>query len=133
MCIRDSHWALANPAVILIILFLTIALNVVLIINIPKGFFPQEDTGSLAGAVRGSQDSSFPSMNNSIQQIAAVIKKDPAVENVIGFTGGSGATNTGNLYVALKPLNKRNASATQDVYKRQGHSLAIGHSTFDHR
>ena len=113
---RNSlHWALANPAVILIILFLTIALNVVLIINIPKGFFPQEDTGSLAGAVRGSQDSSFPSMNNSIQQIAAVIKKDPAVENVIGFTGGSGATNTGNLYVALKPLNKRNASATQII------------------
>jgi multidrug efflux pump len=54
-------------------------------------------------------------MNNSIQQIAAVIKKDPAVENVIGFTGGSGATNTGNLYVALKPLNKRNASATQII------------------
>jgi multidrug efflux pump len=57
------------------VLFLTIALNVVLIIKIPKGFFPVEDTGAISGAVQGPQDSSFPAMNNSIQQIGGVIKK----------------------------------------------------------
>ncbi len=96
-------------------LFLTIALNVVLIVKIPKGFFPEEDTGAISGAVRGPQDSSFPAMNNSIQQIGGVIKNDPAVANVIAFTGGNGATNTGILYVALKPLAERKVSAAQII------------------
>ena len=69
------HWVLDHPTLTLVVLFLTIALNVVLIVKIPKGFFPQEDTGAIAGAVRGPQDSSFPAMNNSIQQIGSVIKK----------------------------------------------------------
>ena len=80
------HWVLENPALTLIVLFLTIALNVVLIIRMPKGFFPQQDTGAITGGVQGPQDASFPAMNNSIQQIVGVIKNDPAVANVIGFT-----------------------------------------------
>jgi multidrug efflux pump len=111
------HWALDNPVLILMILFLTIALNVALIIKIPKGFFPQQDTGSLAGAVQGPQDSSFPAMNDAIQQLANVIRKDPAVQNVIAFTGGNGATNTGNIFVALKPLNERKIGAP-DIINR---------------
>ena len=79
-------------------LFITIALNVVLIVKIPKGFFPVQDTGAISGSVRGPQDSSFPAMDDSIRQIGDVIKKDPAVANVMAFTGGNGATNTGNLY-----------------------------------
>ncbi len=98
-----------------IVLFITIALNVVLIIKIPKGFFPQQDTGALSGAVRGPQDASFPAMNNSIQQIGAVIKNDPAVANVIAFTGGGGATNTGSSFVALKPLAERKVSAAEII------------------
>jgi len=109
------HWVLENPMPTLIVLFLTVALNVLLIIKIPKGFFPEEDTGSLTGSVRGPQDSSFPAMDDSIQKIGAVIKQDPAVANVIAFTGGNGATNTGSLYVALKPLANRNASADQII------------------
>ncbi len=109
------HWVLDHPTLTLVVLFVTIALNVVLIIKIPKGFFPLEDTGAITGSVRGPQDSSFPAMDNSIRQIGAVIKNDPAVENVIAFTGGSGATNTGFLYLALKPLAERNASATQII------------------
>jgi multidrug efflux pump len=112
---RTLHWVLDNPTLTLSVLFLTIALNVVLIIKIPKGFFPVEDTGAISGGVQGSQDSSFPAMNNAIQQIGDVIKKDPAVANVIAFTGGNGATNTGSLYVALKPLGARNASASQII------------------
>ncbi len=109
------RWVLDNPTPTLIVLFLTIALNVVLIVKIPKGFFPQEDTGAITGGVQGPQDSSFPAMNGAIQQIGGVIKNDPAVANVIAFTGGNGATNTGNLYIALQPLSARNVSAAQII------------------
>jgi multidrug efflux pump len=109
------HWVLDHPMLTLSVLFLTIALNVVVIIKIPKGFFPVEDTGAISGSVRGPQDSSFPAMNGSVQQIIDVIKNDPAVANVTGFSGGNGATNTGSLYIALKPLGQRNVSATQVI------------------
>jgi multidrug efflux pump len=109
------HWALEHPALILVVLFITIGLNVLLIVKIPKGFFPTEDTGAIQGSVRGPQDSSFPAMNNSIQQIGGVIKNDPAVANVIAFTGGGGATNTGSLYIALKPLEERKVTAAQVI------------------
>jgi multidrug efflux pump len=112
---RSLHWVLEHPLPTLIVLFITIALNVVLIIKIPKGFFPQQDTGALSGGVQGPQDSSFFAMNDSIQQIVGVIKKDPAVANVIGFTGGSSATNTGSIYIALKPLAERKVSAAQVI------------------
>jgi multidrug efflux pump len=109
------HWVLDHPTLTLVVLFVTIALNVVLIVQIPKGFFPTEDTGAITGSVRGPQDASFPAMNDSIQQIGRVIKNDAAVENVIAFTGGGGATNNGSLYVALKPLADRNISAAQII------------------
>jgi multidrug efflux pump len=109
------HWVLDHPMLTLSVLFVTIALNVVLIVKIPKGFFPVEDTGSITGSVRGPQDSSFPAMDDSIRQIGAVIKNDPAVANVIAFTGGGGATNTGSLYIALKPLAERKVSAAQII------------------
>jgi multidrug efflux pump len=112
---RSLHWVLENPTLTLVVLFLTIALNVVLIVRIPKGFFPTEDTGAITGSVRGAQDASFPVMNNSVQQIVGVVEKDPAVANVIGFSGGGGATNTGSLYIALKPLAERKVSATQVI------------------
>ena len=112
---RTLHWVLDHPTLTLSVLFLTIALNVVLIYKIPKGFFPVEDTGAISGGVRGPQDSSFPAMNNAIQQIVGVIKNDPAVANVTGFCGGGGATNTGSLNIALKPLAERNVSAAQVI------------------
>jgi multidrug efflux pump len=112
---RTLHWVLDHPTLTLSVLFLTIALNVVLIYKIPKGFFPVEDTGAISGGVRGPQDSSFPAMNNALQQIIGVIKNDPAVANVTGFCGGGGATNTGSLNIALKPLAKRNVSAAQVI------------------
>jgi multidrug efflux pump len=111
------HWALDNPILILTILILTVALNVAVIMKIPTGFFPQQDTGSLAGGVQGPQDSSYPAMNDSIQRLEAVIQKDPAVQNVIAFTGGGGATNTGNIFIALKPLNERKIGAP-DIINR---------------
>jgi multidrug efflux pump len=108
---HSLHWVLENPGLTLIVLGLTVALNVLIVIRIPKGFFPQQDTGSLAGAARGPQDASFAMMNNSIQVLQNKIEQDPAVQNVIGFTGGNGATNTGNIFIALKPLDERGIGA----------------------
>jgi multidrug efflux pump len=109
------RWVLQNSFLTLTVLFLTIVLNVVLVYKIPKGFFPQQDTGVLAGGMQGPQDASFPSMNESIQKIEGVITKDPAIENVMGFTGGGGATNTGFIFIALKPLSERKILAPQII------------------
>jgi multidrug efflux pump len=115
------HWVLDNSVLTLTVLFLTIILNGVIVYKIPKGFFPQQDTGALAGGVQGPQDSSFPAMNNSIQQLVGVIMKDPAIQNVVAFTGsgggggGGGATNTGSIFIALKPLDERKITAPEII------------------
>jgi multidrug efflux pump len=128
---RSLHWALENPFLILTVLLLTIALNVAIVIKIPKGFFPLQDTGSLGGAIRGPQDTSYYSMNDSIQRILKIIKSDPAVEHATTFTGGGGASNTANMFIALKPLAERNISAS-DVINRLRPALnkEPGASTF---
>ena len=107
-------WALDNSALMLIVLFLTVALNVVLVIKIPKGFFPQQDTGAIVGGVQGPQDASFPAMDNSVRQLVNVITHDPAVANVNAYTGG-GQTNGGFIYIALKPLNVRKVGAMEVI------------------
>jgi multidrug efflux pump len=112
---QSLTWVLANPTITLVVLLLTVALNVVLVVKMPKGFFPQQDTGAIAGGVQGPQDSSFQAMNTSILAIGNVIKSDPAVANVIVFTGGGGATNTGFIYVALKPLSERKIGAAEII------------------
>jgi multidrug efflux pump len=112
---RSLIWVLNHPLLTLTALFLTVALNVLLIVKIPKGFFPQQDTGAIQGGVQGPQDSSFPAMNQSIQQIVGVIKADPAIANVVAFTGGQGATNTANIFIALKPLAQRKVNAAQVI------------------
>jgi multidrug efflux pump len=112
---HSLHWVLDHAFLTLTVLFLTIALNVVIVLKIPKGFFPQQDTGTLGGGIQGPQDASFQVMNDSIQKIEGVINKDPAVANVIGFTGGGGATNSGNIFISLKPLNERKIGAPQII------------------
>jgi multidrug efflux pump len=109
---RSLHWVLQNPVLTLTVLMLTIALNVAIVIKIPKGFFPQQDTGALSGGIQGPQDASFPVMNDSVKRLEAVVNQDPAVANVISFTGGS---NTGNLYITLKPLNIRKIGAPEII------------------
>ncbi|MDE1178711.1 MAG: efflux RND transporter permease subunit [Edaphobacter sp.] len=108
---RTLAWTLENPGLTLAVLGITIGLNIYVIAMIPKGFFPQQDTGALAGSLQGPQDSSFPAMDNSIKRVQKVIKDDPAVESVIGFTGGQGATNTGRMFVTLKDLDVRKIDA----------------------
>ena len=114
---RSLLWVLDNPGLVLTVLLLTIALNVAVIFKIPKGFFPQQDTGAIVGGLQGPQDASFPVMDDSIKQLVGVIKSDPAVANVIAFTGGGGTLNSGFIYMALKPLNERKVSAA-DIINR---------------
>ena len=111
---RSLTWVLKHPVPVLVVLLLTIGLNFYLIDIIPKGFFPQQDTGVITGNARGPQDASFPVMDNSILQIEKVIQADPAVANVIVHTGSG---NTGSINIALKPLNVRKISAA-DVINR---------------
>jgi multidrug efflux pump len=114
---RSLTWVLDNPGLTLVVLIVLVGLNVLLIVRIPKGFFPQQDTGAIVGGLQGPQDASFAVMNNSVQKLVAVVKADPGVQNIIGFTGGNGATNTGFLYAALKPLKERKTSAS-DIINR---------------
>jgi multidrug efflux pump len=113
---HSLSWVLDNSGLMLVVLLLTIALNVVLIIKIPKGFFPQQDTGALIGGVRGPQDASFGVMNASIKALVNVIKSDPAVANVNAYTGGGGGgSNGGFIYAALKPLDERKVGAPEII------------------
>jgi multidrug efflux pump len=108
-------WCLDHPALILLVFIGTLALNVFLIAKIPKGFFPQQDTGAVTGGLQGPQDTSFYAMRDAVQQSVSIIKSDPAVENVMGFTGGQGAVNGGFVFIALKALGERKVSAGEVI------------------
>jgi len=103
-------WVLDHPALIMVVFLATLGLNVVLILKIPKGFFPQQDTGVMTGGMQGPQDASFYTMRTAAQRAVSIIKADPAIDNVMAFTGGQGATNAGFTFVALKPLEQRKTS-----------------------
>ncbi len=102
---------LRHPVLTLLVLVIMIALNVVLFVRVPKGFFPQQDTGRLMGAIQADQDTSFQAMDKRLQQMMAIVRKDDAVQDLAAFTGGGGGTNTARMFVMLKPLNVRKMSA----------------------
>jgi multidrug efflux pump len=99
----------------------TIAFTVYLYVIVPKGFFPQQDTGRLMGAIQADQRTSFQAMSQRLTQFARTVGQDPAVEDVIAFTGGSGGTaNTGRMFVSLKPLSERMLSADRIIGRLRG-------------
>ena len=106
---RNLDWALDNRATMLLLLAGAVALNVFLLVQVQKGFFPEQDTGSLQGGLRADQSISFQDMQTKLQAIVRIIKRDPAVENVVAFTGGSRAGG-GFMFVVLKPKSQRDAS-----------------------
>ncbi len=108
-------WVLRHAALTLGVLLLTIGVNVYLLIIVPKGFFPQQDTGRIIGGIQGVQDTSFQAMRQRITRFVDIVRADPAVANVMAFTGsGAGTTtNTGRVFMALKPLEERHVSADQ--------------------
>jgi multidrug efflux pump len=99
---RSLAWVLDNPGLALVVLLLTIALNVLVYIRLPKGYFPQQDTGIIMGQIQGPQDASFPFMNFSIVSLVNIVKADPAVAHVLAYTGSG---NAGGMFIALKPLS----------------------------
>lgn len=112
---RCLRIVLRHPAITLMILLLTIAVNIFLFVVVPKGFFPQQDNGTCMGGVQGAQDASFPAMQSSTARFVNIIKDDPAVQNVVAFTGGGGAANGGFVFLALKPLAERKLRADQVI------------------
>ena len=112
---RSLKRVLRHPAITLVVLLLTIVLNFYLFVIVPKGFFPQQDNGTIFGGIQGTQDASFPAMQSAAARFVKLIKNDPAVENVIAFTGGGGAANGGFIYMALKPLAERKIGAGQII------------------
>jgi multidrug efflux pump len=108
--------ALRHPWLTLLSLALTIAFNFYLFAVIPKGFLPQQDTGTLSGGVQGDQSISFQSMRGKLKQFVDIVRADPDVAAVIGFSGGgNNATNSARLLVSLKPLTERSANADQII------------------
>ncbi|HEY7240183.1 MAG TPA: efflux RND transporter permease subunit, partial [Burkholderiales bacterium] len=107
-------WTLRNPLPVLVILLATIGLNVFLYAKVQKGFFPQQDTGRLVGFIRADQGISFQAMRAKLTAFVDIVKSDPAVDNVIAFTGG-GQRNRGSMFIALKPLAERGVPAAQVI------------------
>ncbi|MFN4327981.1 MAG: multidrug efflux RND transporter permease subunit [Limnobacter sp.] len=105
---RSLAWSLRHSPWVLLALLLTIAVNVSLYIQIPKGFFPQQDAGRIQGFVRGDQSASYQSMEAKMIELMKVLQTDPAVRHVVGFTGG-GRRNGGFMFLTLKPLKERDA------------------------
>jgi multidrug efflux pump len=112
---RSLTRVLRHPVITLGVLLLTVALNVFLFVKVPKGFFPLQDNGTIMGGIQGAQDASFPSMQAAAARFVNLIKTDPAVANVMGYTGGGGAANSGFVYLGLKPLNERKLSSSQVI------------------
>ncbi|HEY5893123.1 MAG TPA: multidrug efflux RND transporter permease subunit [Chthoniobacterales bacterium] len=116
---RSLSWALRHPRFMMLTLAVTIGLNVYLYSVVPKGFFPQQDNGRIMGMIQADQSVSFQSMQDKLQAFVDIIRQDPAVASVVGFTGG-GQVNSGRMFISLKPLNERKISADQVINRLRG-------------
>jgi multidrug efflux pump len=117
---RTLSWSLRHGRLVMLALAVTIALNVLLFTIIPKGFFPQEDTGLITGGIVADQSISFQLMKDKLVRLMDIVQADPAVQSVAGYTGagsggGSSQTNTGSVYVLLKPLSVRKISSDEVI------------------
>jgi len=116
---RTLSLALDRKLMMMIILLATVVCNVYLYVRVPKSFFPSQDTGRIQGSIQADQSISFQLMKHKLDDFMAIIKADPAVDNVVGFTGG-GQRNTGNMFITLKPLSDRNVSADGVINRLRG-------------
>jgi len=113
-------WVLRHPATVVLIAVATFALNVVLFVVIPKGFFPQQDNGRLSGSVIAAQDVSFQAMRQKLTRYVEIVRADPAVATVTAYTGGGAGgrgttTNNGRMFIALEPRTERDVTADQVI------------------
>jgi len=116
---RSLRWTLRHQPVALLVLVGVVALNVSLYVAIPKGFFPQQDTGLMTGGVQADQASSFQAMQLKLRTFHDIVRADPAVANVTGFTGG-GQRNSANMFISLKPQAERQESIDAVIARLRG-------------
>jgi len=115
------QWVLRHQFLTLLVTLATIGFTIYLYIIVPKGFFPQQDTGRLTGSIQADQDTSAQSMARLLEQFVNAVKEDPAVEGVIAFTGGGrGSSNAANMFVSLTPLSERKINADQVIARLRG-------------
>ena len=128
---RGLGWVLDHPPLMLAVTILTICVSIYLYTVVPKGFFPDQDTGRLSGNVQASQDISFQAMREKLTQVVDIMMADPAVDTIGAFTGGGSTTNTARMFVALKSLSERKVSADQVINRLRGKlAKEVGASTF---
>jgi multidrug efflux pump len=108
VCLR---WVLRHQFLMLCVTILTMAVSSALYIYTPKGFFPQQDVGRIAGFIQADQDVSFSTMREKVKNFADIVRQDPAIDSVIAFTGGGSGNNSGRFFAQLKPLDQRKISA----------------------
>ncbi len=122
---KALHWVLEHEAFTLGILLITIAVNVYLLVIVPKGFFPLQDNGTLGGGIRGSQDISFQTMDQLSRRFVNIIKSDPAVETAVIYTGGNGPVNGGFVSITLKPIEQRKLNSSQVIDRLRPKLVAL--------
>ena len=126
--------ALRHPLSVMLILVATLGLNFHLYRVVPKGFVPQQDTGLLIGSIQADQSTSFQLMKQKLTRFIEIVKSDPAVDTVVGFSGGGGpgpgqATNTGTVFASLKPMGERDLSAEHVIERLRGNLSAVAGAT----
>lgn len=120
---RSLDWVLNHARWVLMVLFATIGLTIYLYITLPKTLLPEQDTGRLMGFIQADQSISFKAMRGKLEDFMKIVRDDPAVDSVVGFTGGSRSTNSGSMFISLKPLSERRENA-QHVMARLRIKLA---------
>ncbi|MCZ4065969.1 multidrug efflux RND transporter permease subunit [Oxalobacter aliiformigenes] len=116
---RTLKWAISHRRITLLALLATICFNIFLYIVVPKGFFPQQDTGQMFGVIRADQSISFTAMQEKMNTFMAKIKEDPAINQVMGYTAST-QSNTARMFISLKPLSERDASADEVIGRLRG-------------
>jgi len=121
---RTLSWALDHKRLMMVLLLMTVVCNVYLYIRVPKSFFPSQDTGRIQGSIQADQSISFQMMKHKLDDFIEIVKQDPAVANVVGFTGGGGgpggARNTGSMFIMLKDFSERDITADGVINRLRG-------------
>jgi multidrug efflux pump len=123
---RTLSWALRHSRLTMLVAAITVCVNVYLYIIVPKGFFPEQDTGRIMGAIQADQDTSFQALQEKLTQFVNIVEADPAVATIVAFTGGNqGSTNTGRMFMSLTPLAERQLSAPQVIARLRPKLAAV--------
>ena len=119
-------WVLRHPRLTLLVAGVTVCINVYLYAIVPKGFFPEQDTGRVMGAIRADQDTSFQAFQQKLARFASIVKADPAVDTFVAFTGGTrGTTNTGRMFMSLKPIAERKLGIAEVIARLRPKLAAV--------